>query len=78
MLHARGEQACAAVAVQEEDRRVRAQRGADELVRGGCGGASAEVGLVRGVERVREGEPGTERLVVGRLQADVVGFECCG
>ena len=57
-----------------------AQGGADEFVggrRGGVGG-SEEVGFVRGIERIREGEPGAERLVVGRFDAYVVGFECCG
>lgn len=33
---------------------------------------------MRGIERIREGEPSTERLVIGRFDAYVVGFECCG
>lgn len=35
-----------------------------------------EVRLVGGVEGIREGEPGTERLVIGRMKAYVAGFEC--
>lgn len=36
-----------------------------------------EVHLVGSVERVRKGEPGTECLVIGRVKAYIVGFECC-
>ena len=35
------------------------------------------MGFVRGIERIREGEPGAEGLVIGRFDAYVVGFECC-
>jgi len=45
---------------------------------GGGGGGREEVGLVGGVERIGEGEPGTERLVICRVNAYVVGFERCG
>ena len=38
---------------------------------GGC----EEVGFVRSIERIREGEPGDERLVTGSFDAYVVGFE---
>ena len=56
-----------------------AQGGADEFVRGrgrvrGC----EEVSFVCGVKRICEGEPGAERLVIGRFDAYVVGFKCCG
>ena len=34
------------------------------------------MGFVRGIERIREGEPGAEGLVIGRFDAYVVGFEC--
>lgn len=55
---------------------------ADELVGSGVRGGGGrrgreEVHLVRGVERIREGKPGTERLVIGRVNAYVAGFECC-
>ena len=33
---------------------------------------------MRGVERVCKGEPGTECFVVRRLDAYIMGFECCG
>ncbi len=36
------------------------------------------MGFVCGVERVCEGEPGAECFVVGRLDAYIMGFECCG
>lgn len=36
------------------------------------------MGFVRGIERVCKGEPGTECFVVRRLDAYIVGFECCG
>ena len=58
-----------------------AQGGADEFVggRGGRGvGGCEEVGFVRGIERIREGEPGAERLVIRRFDAYIVGFKCCG
>ncbi len=58
-----------------------AKGGADEFVgeRGGRGvGGCEEVGFVRGIERIREGESGAELLVFGRFDAYVVGFECCG
>ena len=64
--------------MQIEDRRLGAQGVADELVGGGGGGGCEEVGLVGCVERIREGEPGTEGLVIGRVEVYVVGFECCG
>ena len=56
--------------------------GEDEFVgrrgrRGGVGGCE-EVGFVRSIERIREGEPGDERLVTGSFDAYVVGFEYCG
>jgi hypothetical protein len=47
------------------------------LVGGGRGGRD-EVGLMGGVERIREDEPGTERLVVSCLKVYVAGFKCCG
>ena len=73
--------------MEEEHGRVRAQRSTDVRVdvdvnwwgRGGvCGGGGrGEEGCsVRGVERIGEGEPGTERFVVGRVDAYVVCFEC--
>jgi len=52
-----------------------AQGRTDELV--GGSGRRLEVCLVGGVEEIREGEPGTERLVIGRMKAYVPGFECC-
>lgn len=36
------------------------------------------MGFVGGVERVCKGEPGTECFVVRRLEAYIMGFECCG
>jgi hypothetical protein len=33
---------------------------------------------VGGVEGIREGEPGAERLIIGHVKAYVMGFECCG
>jgi len=47
----------------------------DELI--GGRGRRLEVCLVGGVEWIRECEPGTERLVIGRMKAYVAGFECC-
>lgn len=51
-----------------------AQCRTEEVV--GGGGRGLEVRLVGGVEGIREGEPGTERLVIGRMKAYVAGFEC--
>ena len=50
VLYARRSCSCAAVSVQVKDRRLGAQGVADELVGGGGGRESEEVGLVRGVE----------------------------
>ena len=71
--------------MQEEDSWVCAKCGADQVVPGPgggrsrrdvCGGAVRQVRFVRGVERVRKDEPGTERFVISRLNAYIVGFEC--
>jgi hypothetical protein len=78
MTHARRQRTCVAVPVQEEDCRVGTQGGADELVgeRGG-GRGTVEICLVGDVEGIREGEPGTECLVVGSVYVYVASFECC-
>ena len=79
VLDARAQHALEAVAVKKEHSRVCAERSADVHVdvdwsgQGGvCGGGGEEGCSVRGIERIGGDEPGTERLVVGLVDAQIV------
>ena len=70
-----GDGARGGVAVEEDDGRVAVERVADVVrVRVGEGRAGAAEGLEGGL---REGEPGTEGDVVGRVDVQIEGFRRC-